>query len=394
MDLKILTDSFHGVFMAGKSYSDILLWLVAGLVLGAIAYLAFVYMQPVHVGTTMPPAGNSSTPANTTNTTAVIDIVLINPPDCPACRPLGYVMPLLINVTQQLNLTIGYVANLSSSEGAQLIAKYNITKLPTLVVTGNYTSNFASGWTGSLGTQESDGALVLRNLYPPYYENGSTVGLVTGIGIAAPNCPNCTNPSDYFQSLEDPSVDMNFSNTTILQENDSAAQALMKEYNITKLPTLLLSEDAQAYPIFNQSILPLGDVVNGWYILRNVTPPYVDVTTGNVLGLVQTVLVVNSSCTDCLNATGFSEYMAQESNVMIVNSTTYEANSTAGEAFITKYNLTALPAVLYSPEASAYPGFTQLWLQRNGTIESDGWYVFRAYNLLGAPAAPYQNLTR
>jgi hypothetical protein len=394
MDLKILTGSFYVVDMAEKTYSDVLLWLAAGLILGAIAYLIIVQTHPAVGGVTVPAANNTTVSANSTNRTAVIDITLINAPDCPACRPLGYVVPLLVNVTQELNITIGYVANLSASEGASLISKYDITKLPALVVTGNITSAFAEGWTSSLGTQESDGALVMRNLYPPYYENGSTVGVVTGIAIAAPDCPECMNASNYFQSLEDPSVDMDFANASILQEGDNAAQTLISEYNITKLPVLLLSEDVEAYPVFNQSIQPFGEITNGWFILRNVTPPYFDVETGQVRGLVDSVLVVNSSCTNCLNATGFSQYMAQEGYVTIVNTTTYEANSTAGEALIAKYNLSALPAVLYSPEAAFYPEFTKLWLQRNSTIESDGWYVFRAYNLLGAPSAPYQNLTR
>ena len=376
--------------MIEKSYSDILLWLVAGLVLGAAAYLVFVQMQPVTGGVTIPPAGNATPPASNTANTAVIDVTIINPQDCPSCRSLAEVLPQLLNVTDQFNLTIGYVVNISATEGAALISKYSITKLPAMVITGNFSSSFASWWTGGPGTQESDGTLVLRDIYPPYYENGSTVGLVNGIAINAPDCPKCMNATDYFTSLEDPAVDVRFSNTNILQGNDAAAQALIAKYNITKLPVLLLSEDAQAYPLFSQYLLGLGDVNGGWFILRNVTPPYLDLQTGKVRGLVQAVLIVNSSCSNCLNASDLSAYMTVNSGVTVENSTTYEANSTAGKALIAKYRIPNIPAILYSPEASAYPGFTGLWLQRNSTIESDGWYVFRSYSLL---AVPYQNVT-
>jgi hypothetical protein len=65
-------------------------------------------------------------------------------------------------------------------------------------------------------------------------------------------------------------------------------------------------------------------------------------------------------------------------------------NSTEARLLIQKYNLTQLPAILFSPEASAYLSFDSTWIGTNNTIEQDGWYVFRNYDLLGYG---YQNLT-
>ncbi len=392
MDLKILTGTFNGVVMAEKFYSGILLWLVAGLVLGAIVGLVLIQMQHVSEpqgNTTQQPSG-SNPPENGTAKTAVIDIKIIKPPDCPECRPLDEVMPQLRNVTESFNITIGTVVNISASEGAALISKYGIKKLPAMVVTGNFSEDFASWWAGGPGTRESDGALVLRDIYPPYYENGTTVGVVKGIAIGAPGCPKCVNPADYFVSLQDPSVDVRFSSTSFLQGNDTAAQALIAKYNITKLPVLLLSDDVQAYPMFSQYIQSYGEMIDGWFILRSTPPPYVDVQTGKVHGLVEAVFIVNTSCSDCFNASGLSDYLAQGSSVTVVNTTTYEANSTEGKALMAKYGIHNLPAILYSPEASAYSAFTDMWLQRNCTVESDGWYVFRGYGFL---SVPYQNVT-
>jgi len=388
MDLKILTTTFNVVLMAENSYSGILLWLAAGLLVGAAAYLMFMQMQG-------PPAAGNTTnvsvgPGANVTHVAVVGITIINPPDCPDCRSLAEVLPQIVNATDAFNLTIGYVANISASEGAAMISEYRVTKLPVMVLTGNFTSGFVSWWTNGPGTQESDGALVLRDIYPPYYENGSTVGLVRGVAIGAPGCPKCINASDYIRSLEDPRIDMRFSNATVLDGSDSAARTLIAEYNITKLPTLLLSDDANAYPFFSQYVLPFGEIRDGWFILRNTTPPYLDLQTGLVRGLVDTVLVVNSSCKDCFNVSDFSAYVTSTSGITVDNTTTYEADSTAGKTLIAKYNLTALPALLYSPEISAYGGFADLWLQRNSTIESDGWYVFRGYGLL---RVTYQNIT-
>lgn len=69
---------------------------------------------------------------------------------------------------------------------------------------------------------------------------------------------------------------------------------------------------------------------------------------------------------------------------------TYEANSTEGMALIKKYNITAVPTVLYSPDASYYQDFDKVWLYQNSTIASDGWHVFRSFNVI---AGKYQNLS-
>ncbi|MDD5340678.1 MAG: hypothetical protein PHV13_05540 [Candidatus ainarchaeum sp.] len=369
--------------MAEKICSGILPWLAAGLILGMAVSLLFLQQA-------VPVAPAPAPQANWTKEAAGIEILLINPQDCPACRPLDQVLPQLEEVAAGMNLTVSSARNASAAEGAALIAKYNITRLPSMVVTGNYSAEFASDWTGGAGTKESDGALVLRNIYPPYYENGKVVGVVRGTVIAAPNCTACLDPERYYTSLEDPQVDMKFSTKSVLQENDAAAQALIVQYNITKLPVLLLSEDAGAYDVFGQYLLPLGEIRGGWFILRNVTPPYVDLQTGRVHGLVETIFIVNSSCTDCFDASDLSAYLVGSGGMALVKNTTYEANSTAGKELIAKYKLRNLPALLYSPDASAYYGFSEAWLAEGETVESDGWHVFRAYESL---AVPYQNIS-
>ncbi|MBU4246431.1 MAG: hypothetical protein ABIF85_06910 [Nanoarchaeota archaeon] len=46
-----------------------------------------------------------------------------------------------------------------------------------------------------------------------------------------------------------------------------------------------------------------------------------------------------------------------------------------------KYNITIVPAMVLSFEASAYSRLSPVW--GRGSIEKDGTYVFRAANLAG-----------
>lgn len=384
--------------MFSKTYVDIAAWVIAGLALGGIVYFAALQPQhpeqpPAAQNITVPPAdgnrsaGDAGGPAGP----AKADATVINPQGCPRCRSMDVFVEWLESASESLNISMGEVRNISAAEGAALIVKYNITRLPAVVLTGRqFPEAFVSEWTDSLGTQESDGALVLREAYPPYYENGAVVGLVEGIAIIPANCPQCPDTAGVFTYLEE-NAGMAFSNTTLLMENDSRARALMAEYNITKVPGLLMSSDAEAYAPFTEYLLPLGEMKGGWFVLRNVTPPYVDLqANGTVRGLVESVLLVNSSCADCYNVSDISAYIAEGTGFALVKNSTLEANSSGGRALLRKYNITAIPTVLYSPEASAYPGFAGLWLERGNTVEKDGWFVFRG---LADAGVVYQNVS-
>jgi hypothetical protein len=194
-------------------------------------------------------------------------------------------------------------------------------------------------------------------------------------------------------SLESYQIGMSFSNKTVYLENSTEAQALIARYNITKLPTLLLSaSDTELYPIYTQ-LKKLSDVRDNWLILRDILPPYVDLSANHtVRGLVHVVFLINSSCTACFNATGLSDYISQSSGLAVINRTTYEINSTAGQALLAKYNITKIPTLIYSPEAKHYSNFERIWKNQSSTVESDGWFVFRAHHLLGSVV--YQNISR
>ncbi|MEW6035696.1 MAG: hypothetical protein AB1529_03730, partial [Candidatus Micrarchaeota archaeon] len=129
-----------------------------------------------------------------------------------------------------------------------------------------------------------------------------------------------------------------------------------------------------------------------WYLARNASPPYVDLLDNrSIRGFVDAIYLNDSSCADCFDVASLSDYISQSAGLAVVNSTSYDINSSEGQALASKYNITAVPTVLYSPEASYYPSFTGLWVSQNNTVESDGWFVFRAYPLLSG--VTYRNIT-
>ena len=187
---------------------------------------------------------------NTTKSKQSITITLIHAPDCPQCLAGDNLVNESTSVfNQSSTLAVGSEDTIeSSSQEAQgLISKYNITLLPALIISGNVSADpqLVEAWNSTVGTVESDGSLVSRQMPPPYYDiaSGKISGLVTGIAIAPGNCTMCANSSMYFNSLSDPYYGVVFKNETIYAENSSEGQALIAKYNLTRLPALMLDPE-------------------------------------------------------------------------------------------------------------------------------------------------------
>ena len=400
----ILCDFFSCDPMIGPYYR-LLLWLVLGVVLGAAVYFVLLVphatepstqvVEPSSPAPALPSPVANETLSNQGQKPILVDVLLIGASGCPQCNSSLLLLQQISDASASFNISVGSVNELKgdSTEAATIISRYKIEKLPVLLLSpsGEPDPSFVSVWTDTIGTQESDGVLVYRNVFPPYYDlrTSSVVGFVNGIAIEAPSCSACFGGSIYLDSLE--SAGVAFKSKKVLEENDREALALISQYKITRLPSLLLSSDIVAYGFFNDSLRDLGTMENRWFVLRDIVPPYVDLSRNqSVRGLVDAVDLGNSSCTPCFDVAGVSDYLAQAGGIYLSNVTTYEINSTEGQTLVSKYGIDKIPAILYSPEASVYPAFTKGWLTLNSTIEKDGWYVFRAQELI---EQPYQNIT-
>ncbi len=172
-------------------------WIVFGVLIGLGVYLLFFQPSSNPVPPVINITGNGS--QNTTvPQISEVTLTLISDSRCSNCTTASYLSDQLISFASQFNFTIKDKISLDSqsNDAKALISKYSITRLPTLIVSkeAKSSTDFTTGW-ANIGSEESDGNFVYRNIYPPYFDIGlgKTVGFVESIVIAPNNCTVCFN---------------------------------------------------------------------------------------------------------------------------------------------------------------------------------------------------------
>jgi len=167
--------------------------------------------------------------------------------DDSTCKYCSSVEPLITSLKNAgIELTDVKKVEASSSDGQALIKKYKLLKSPSLILDkeAGYYQGFSDNWK-NLGTVDG-GAFVLRTLNPPYINltSGKAEGVVSAILINDSSCANCYDPTVHRNILA--RFGVSFANETILDANSPEGNAIITKYNITKVPTLIMSEGASA----------------------------------------------------------------------------------------------------------------------------------------------------
>lgn len=277
---------------------------------------------------------------------------------------------------QQKNLNITSVKELNFEDAKAGAGTYNISKLPAVVITGE-TANV------TIQNFEAHGdALVFSQALPPYYDVAlsSVKGKVTVILLEEKSCTNCFNMSQVIDQLKQAGIKL--SSETKIDSKSNEGKQLISQYKIERLPTIIFNNDALIYDVVKQVWSQVGsEESDGNLVLRLVSPPYINVSTGKTDGLVDLTILVDSTCKECFNASVLKDLFAQSFNMVFAKTETVDVSTANGKTLAKKYNLELMPTVILSKTAITYPNIGQAWGQV-GTIEQDGSFVFRNVPLL------------
>ena len=187
-----------------------------------------------------------------------------------------------VSFSAQKNVSSG------SDEGKALIAKYKLDFVPALILSKDAAAYdiIQKVWP-QIGSKETDGSYVLRTAYPPFINltTGKLRGPVSIIYLTDKSCSDCYNVNLHKQILTGPGFAMKLDKEETIDVSDGRGNELLAKYNITQVPTVILSDEAQVYPSSFSLKQFFSVEKDGSYIFRKlgVLGPYKDLIINQVV---------------------------------------------------------------------------------------------------------------
>ena len=205
--------------------------------------------------------------AKASNRPAELNVILLKDSNCQDCFDLTTALSTIAEANAKINSP--KTVEISSSEGQDLIAKYAITKIPSMLVSGELTKNDKLQTIWSQWGEIKDGTFVLRQIGAPYLEVATSKvrGRVKLTMLTDTSCSQCYDVTQHEAILGQFGFEDKAAKVLSVTLNDG--QELADEYNIKLLPTIILTGDLEAYPSLIKVWSQVGTVeADGAYVFR------------------------------------------------------------------------------------------------------------------------------
>ena len=177
----------------------------------------------------------------------------------------------------------------SSSKAKELISKFKIEKLPALLLSDDLDAYPDIAQNLGQLSSKSNGYYVIESQVPYVDSKSEKIrGLVTLTMIDDSSCNDCYDVEIHKQILARFGLAINEEKNVDI--NSAEGKKLKEKYDIKKIPTVILSDDLEAYGGFGDIWQQVGTIEkDGAYIFRDVEVLgqniiYKDLSTGEVVG--------------------------------------------------------------------------------------------------------------
>ncbi len=311
---------------------------------------------------------------------AEIEVTKILLSNCQECFNIEDGLEKIRN--QNVNITSERVIFFNENSAKELIDRYGIKKLPTLIISGeiNKTEQL-NNFFESMGNISDGKNFIFTNLEPAYYDTdlAKIVGQVSIINVIDSQCKECTSLTQAADTLKQSGVAIIKEDTYEYSSEDG--KELIKRFGISRIPVILISSEINYYNNIKNELQKFSEEKNGFYALHAINPPYRDLESGEVVGLVKLILLTDNSCNECYDVE-INKNILQRLGIVVNEEITYDIATKEGQELISKYNIEKVPVILLSPDVENYPVFTEVW-KAVGSVDNNGWYIMRNPENLG-----------
>lgn len=190
--------------------------------------------------------------------------IVLAVPDCKECAdPAAFVAEF---ESQGFVVAKTDTVPADSEEGKKLIRRYDIAKVPTVLL--EKPSDQAQEFLKTFGDM-SGTTFVLRDVVPPYQESatGDIKGRFGILLLTDASCKECYDPLLHKSPLAQ--LGMTPSDEKIIDISTDEGKKLVEQYAIETVPTLILQGDLSEYASLNQVWNQVGTIESdGAYVFR------------------------------------------------------------------------------------------------------------------------------
>jgi len=193
------------------------------------------------------------------------------------------------------------------------------------------------------------------------------------VTISAQSCDDCYGISNIVDAIS--STGVNITETREVEFSSVEGKSLIEKYEIKNIPTIIVTGELNRSRQLDSMLGQIGEKTEEGYVVTKLIPPFVEVSTGLVKGIVSLTHLKNDNCDECYD---FSPLVNQLSStgMKIGNSNEISISTKEGKALIEKYNIQKIPAIIMGSEIKVYPEIVQ-GLANVGEIVDDGSFITR-----------------
>lgn len=306
---------------------------------------------------------------------AKIELITINQAGCNQCASLSEIGSFIKSQNVDAKQR---TLDTTDAEAKQLIEKYGIEKLPSMIVLGDWKkAGLENAWQ-QYGTVDGN-ALVFRNNVPPFFSLSEKKinGVLSITTITDSKCNNCANIkaiASQISSIAYVGEEKSFDYSSF---DSNEAKILVEKFNLLRVPAIIISSDLVYYPEIAGAWKTIGSIEpTGEFVSREFPLPYREISTGYVKGLVGLTMLKDSNCSSCFEITEFKDILTRTFGMEFNKEEIFDINSSEGKKVLFDYNVTVLPTIIVSSDANQYSGFSLAW-ESVGTMEKDNSFVLR-----------------
>src|SRR3989344_1633203 len=228
---------------------------------------------------------------------ADLQIIKITLENCDFCFDITIAIDELKN--KNVNITQEKTFSADSIEGKELINKYDLKKLPTILITGeiNKTEQLTT-YLKEKG-EINEGTFIYTSLIPPYLDTqlNRLKGLVSITNVIDSSCEKCLGLTGVSSALKNKGVFVK--DEKFIEYNSKEGQDLIKKFGIKQVPAVLISKEIDYYGDVKEALLQAGaNEKENYYAIHSTSPPYRDISKNEIVGLVDVIYLINTACPD------------------------------------------------------------------------------------------------